>query len=762
MSHSAHWRAIVIGVGTYKDAAVPGVPVTAREAEQVAAALKNPAGAAYPPDQVQLLSDTQTTKSNLLAALQALSNQVSPQDTVLVFFSGHGAFGDDGKYYLGTHDVEHGGPNRFKPGTGLSQDELFEQLRPIRTKKLVLIVNACFSGSMNPTLGADAPAPQFLGVPPPEAFLDQLLESEDGRAIITASRANQPSHFDWNQPHTFFGQALIDGLRGQGVSGASGYIGLVELYEHIYRQVRAATRNVTHPQEPMLSILRGVGTFAIAGWRGGSLGELDDALLKPIPSSGMGVRVVEKKLEQRIETGDASRNLQAGRDININGDVIGRDKIIQGDVVYGPKIIQEERKKKVVPPAPPRLTRMWWGWMAQNRPWRTFFLLLASVLGLVILSACAGVPQVEGWQALPRIGDQVEPLRILKTERGMLSSTFAGKSGCDVTHTQDTGLFGQAADNPVWTKIELPNCFARPNQDRQRAAIRMFGVSEALPSRIYAATSDVGILRSNDYGVTWERTENVESVPLETVSVAVSAINPDLVFFAGQNEGLFRSEKGGAQWEQIDGKAKCSDPTKNLPGGMQWYALLANGIGVYAGTRYPPTGAPPNAAGLYFSPDNGVCWERIHHAEERYSYHALAENPNNPAQVLAVVFDHRAFFPQPNFSLWLLGEKPTAFDFKSAYAMIALFTTHTDPPQWYTATANGQVVRGTFDPVQPVEKLAFLSGCAGGCQLAPPDLTGDAKSIYPLILADYDLYQWGAVGWFVGLRQANWLRERLP
>jgi len=81
MPHSVRWHAIIVGVGTYKDPAIPGMPVAAREAEQVADALRDSHGAAYFPSLVQLLTDIQATKPNLVSALKTSSQQASSEDS---------------------------------------------------------------------------------------------------------------------------------------------------------------------------------------------------------------------------------------------------------------------------------------------------------------------------------------------------------------------------------------------------------------------------------------------------------------------------------------------------------------------------------------------------------------------------------------------------------------------------------------------------------------------------------------------------------
>ena len=77
--------ALLVGVGE-------DLPVAARDVVALHSMLVDPTRAAYPPSQVQLLSDSLATRQNILDALDWLHHQVSdnPDATVLVYFSGQG------------------------------------------------------------------------------------------------------------------------------------------------------------------------------------------------------------------------------------------------------------------------------------------------------------------------------------------------------------------------------------------------------------------------------------------------------------------------------------------------------------------------------------------------------------------------------------------------------------------------------------------------------------------------------------------------
>jgi hypothetical protein len=133
-------------------------------------------------------------------------------------------------------------------------------------------------------------------------------------------------------PLTIFTQALVDGLRGRGVRNSNGFISAFSLYEHIYESVSEAVQtNIGAVQQPELTVLRGVGPFAVSLYRGAS--SLGDFAGDEPPPAGMAVQEVRPQksvrlFEQRVNTG--------------GGDLVGRDKIVHGDEVHGDKVMGDK------------------------------------------------------------------------------------------------------------------------------------------------------------------------------------------------------------------------------------------------------------------------------------------------------------------------------------------------------------------------------------------------------------------------------------
>lgn len=335
-------HALLIGIGSYAHALQLNVPITAADANAVGAVLRDPQYCGYPPEQVTLLSDAAASRAGVLAALDGLAARAGEGDTVFVFYASHGEYGDDG-YYLTTHDTRLAG-RKVAVGTGLREAELIAKLRAIKAKRLLLIVNACHSGEISLVL-APGEAP-LTGTPLPPQVSAALLSTGEGRVIISACRESQYS-FIGPGPLTLFTQALVDGLQGKGVSSNRGYISVFDLYTYLYfaldeavpRKVSAAVRQrYGEKQEPELTVLKGVGPFAVALYRGATtLGEFDASVRPPEDTAVREVNPAYSQAMLRQHQQSIGGNAQVGAAVagDVHGDVTVDQSGQRGGVHFG-------------------------------------------------------------------------------------------------------------------------------------------------------------------------------------------------------------------------------------------------------------------------------------------------------------------------------------------------------------------------------------------------------------------------------------------
>jgi len=314
-------HALLIGVGRYQDSGLRSVPVTASDAQALSAVLRDPRFCGYAEVQVTVLSNEGATREGILAALKELATLLEDA-TVVLFYAGHGDYSTDGGYALTAHDTRVEG-TRLVAGTGVSEQELLERLRAVKARRLLTIFNACHAGEVSPNLGAGEET--VAGTQLPEKTAAALLSTGSGRIIITACREGQVSYVGAGKL-TLFTQALVDALQGRGdyITNRGGFISAFDLYSQVYetlqKTVPAAVpdwlRDIYgQTQEPELTVLKGVGPFAVALYRGASTLGTFGAPQRPEVDAAL--HEVDEKRSQRLL--NQILNIQVGGDVSTAG-----------------------------------------------------------------------------------------------------------------------------------------------------------------------------------------------------------------------------------------------------------------------------------------------------------------------------------------------------------------------------------------------------------------------------------------------------------
>lgn len=327
----------------------------------------------------------------------------------------------------------------------------------------------------------------------------------------------------------------------------------------------------------------------------------------------------------------------------------------------------------------------------------------------------------------------------------LLVSTTTDFVGCNAL---DTGLWRSADQGATWEAIPAPLEFLHPSLGCVLAAITDFAHAPTDLRRIYATTTHVGLLRSDDGGENWFRIE-ADVLPKNLQRVVIVPHNPDHVFVAADEVGLYRSFDGGSNWERLDGAHTCAGGTEGqtgLPEMLDVGAMLAAADRLYVGTYSRLTLYPGPADGLYVSHDEGNCWHMLHDAEGRYKYLALADVPGT-RDLLALTLDSAAQWGSADIHLWHLqgtqGQAKTLWE--SRYPAVTVHVETGAPPTWYVATDVGGVSRGSLGKAG-WERLPLLTRC-----VLPPscftDLAPDFDPGPPLLLAGDRVFRLGTVPW---------------
>jgi formylglycine-generating enzyme required for sulfatase activity len=218
--------AIIVGVNAYDDPGLRNLEYGVRDAELVYSTLTT-APDGFPPDNVVLLTDSQPesshrpTRSRLLAYLTVFFGEAAPDDTVLLYFAGHGDE-SQGQSILLPSDAALANPGY----TGLPLEVVKEYLRQCGARKKVLIVDCCHSG-MGRSVGC-------MG----EATARGLFDGAEG--LVTMASCDQGElSYEWNEKrHGAFTYFLAQGLTGEADLDRDGIVVASELNRYVWDKTR--------------------------------------------------------------------------------------------------------------------------------------------------------------------------------------------------------------------------------------------------------------------------------------------------------------------------------------------------------------------------------------------------------------------------------------------------------------------------------------------------------------------------------------------
>ena len=137
------------------------------------------------------------------------------------------------------------------------------------------------------------------------------------------------------------------------------------------------------------------------------------------------------------------------------------------------------------------------------------------------------------------------------------------------------------------------------------------------PETVFAGTN-MGLLRSQDRGVTWKVTSAYglpERVMIHSIVVAPGENDH---FFAGTSAGLFKSTSGGVYWEKAG--------SNSMRVGISAVLFLS-------GDSRRMLASDRDTGGLFYSKDGGVNWMKIFSHEFASPVYCLTEDPNDPSRI---------------------------------------------------------------------------------------------------------------------------------
>jgi uncharacterized caspase-like protein len=170
--------------------------------------------------------------------MSRLAERAGPGDTVIVFFSGHGAREFDTsapRQYILPYDCDL---NHLRE-TALDGKEVTELLRAIHAGRLLVVLDSCHSA------GVGEPKAGLAAKHGLDEHYYEMLAQGTGRVVIASSRTDEVSWTLSGMRNSLFTHYLLEALRGQARTLGDGYVRVFDIFRHVADHV--PTHASQHP-----------------------------------------------------------------------------------------------------------------------------------------------------------------------------------------------------------------------------------------------------------------------------------------------------------------------------------------------------------------------------------------------------------------------------------------------------------------------------------------------------------------------------------
>jgi formylglycine-generating enzyme len=226
--------AVLIGVSKYANPTI-SLNYAAADARSLYDILLDPSVGAYKPENVRLILDEQATRKNVMSAMNSwLKNRVKPEDSILIFYSGHGALGNASEAYWVTHDADV----EDLASSALSNKEISGIIGSLPSKRKITLIDSCYS---------EATAKKYRALVPTNVF-----DEFKGAGVVTVTASNGTQKSVEVAGHGAFTYHLLDALQGKGDTNANGVVELDEMWSYLNDKVQKTAADAGNKQTPVL------------------------------------------------------------------------------------------------------------------------------------------------------------------------------------------------------------------------------------------------------------------------------------------------------------------------------------------------------------------------------------------------------------------------------------------------------------------------------------------------------------------------------
>jgi len=229
-----NFKGLFIGIDRYNSPGIVWLNSATRDAIALHSLFADNTGG-----NLTLLTDEKASRTSIEKEFAKLA-KCKEDNVVFIAFSGHGSE---------THElVTYDSVLTDLPNTAIPLDLLAEWFAKISAKRIILVLDCCFSGGIGSKVLKMDFAPRDL--PSTESLLSKL--SGNGRLIFTASSATEPAWESNRYKHGFLTYHLIEALIGVEEIQESGKIDIYALLKYVTEKVISSVAQIGKVQQPAM------------------------------------------------------------------------------------------------------------------------------------------------------------------------------------------------------------------------------------------------------------------------------------------------------------------------------------------------------------------------------------------------------------------------------------------------------------------------------------------------------------------------------
>ena len=233
---------VAIGIDEYSDPRLR-LHYAAKDAQAVHDFYVNHTPAGYKRVASKVLLNANATKQAVERALTTFLRSADKDDTILIYFSGHGGpeAGRPADVYLWPVNVSL--DDMYPTAVQMAQVKSLVNQR-YRAGRVVLIADACHAGGIGESYVKGPGDTRAI------AACLRSLASASGRLVFSASEGAELSREDpsLGGGHGVFTHFLLEALRGKGDSNGDSLVTAREAYDYVYTKVKEHTSGQQHPR----------------------------------------------------------------------------------------------------------------------------------------------------------------------------------------------------------------------------------------------------------------------------------------------------------------------------------------------------------------------------------------------------------------------------------------------------------------------------------------------------------------------------------